>query len=187
MAPAGRACFVLTVSDGVASGHRQDESGPVLAERLSELGYRVERGHVRDDVARIAEAVKAATTAHVLIVTTGGTGLTPRDVTPQALRGLLEYEVPGFGELMRAEGRRSTPYAALSRSLAGVAGRSLVLAVPGSPRGALESLEAVVPVLEHALDTLVDDHTHPVEPSASGPDGPEAAAPDAPVDPPAIP
>jgi molybdenum cofactor synthesis domain-containing protein len=182
MAPAGRACFVLTVSDGVAAGHREDESGPVLAARLSELGYRVERGHVPDDAARIAEAVRAATTAHVLVVATGGTGLTPRDVTPQALRGVLEYEVPGFGELMRAEGRRSTPFAALSRSVAGVCGRSLVLAVPGSPRGALESLEAVVPILEHALDTLLDDHTHPVDPSASA-----ASTPDAPVDPPAIP
>ena len=178
---------MLTVSDGVAHGERDDESGAVLAARLAELGYAVERGVVPDDAARIAEAVRAAATAHDLVVATGGTGLTSRDVTPQALGSVLDYEIPGFGEQMRSEGRRSTPFAALSRSLAGVSGRCLVLAVPGSPRGALESLEAVAPILEHALDTLANSHAHPVDPSASAKRSTASSGPDAPVDPPAIP
>jgi molybdenum cofactor synthesis domain-containing protein len=108
-------------------------------------------------MAAIAEAVREGTRFHPLVVTTGGTGLTPRDVTPQAIGPLLDYTVPGLAELMRATGMRSTPHAALSRSLAGVVGRALVLAVPGSPKGALESLEAVLPVIPHALETLADD------------------------------
>src|SRR3970040_1672150 len=113
--------LVLTVSDGVIAGTRPDKSGPVLAELLEAAGFQVER---------------AGAVPHRLVVTTGGTGMTPRDVTPQALRPLLDYEVPGFGELMRSEGRRSTPFASLSRSLGGVIGRLLVVAVPGSPGGA---------------------------------------------------
>ncbi|MCP6769116.1 molybdopterin-binding protein, partial [Klebsiella pneumoniae] len=86
--------------------------------------------------------------------------LTPRDVTPQATRGVIDYEVPGLAEAMRAEGRRSTPMAALSRGLVGVAGRALVVNVPGSPRGAMESFEVIVPVLEHALATLAGPYDH---------------------------
>jgi molybdenum cofactor synthesis domain-containing protein len=150
--------FVLTVSDGVVAGTRRDESGLHLAARLAELGHEVERGLVPDDQAAIADAVRAAVAGgHVLLVLTGGTGLTSRDMTPQAVRPLLDYEAPGFGELMRAAGAKSTPLAALSRSFGGVIGRTLVVAVPGSPRGALESLEALVPLLPHALETLRDD------------------------------
>ena len=143
----GATALVLTVSDGVTAGTRTDESGLLLAERLQEAGFAVERGIVPDDVAAIAAAVGAGARRHQLVITTGGTGLTPRDVTPQAIEPLLDYAVPGLAELMRARGMRSTPHAALSRSLAGVAGRTLVLAVPGSPKGALESLEAVLPVI----------------------------------------
>ena len=170
--------FVLTVSDGVVAGTRHDESGLHLAARLAELGHEVERGLVADDVPAIAGAVRAAAAAgHGLVVLTGGTGLTSRDVTPQAVRPLLDYEAPGFGELMRAAGARNTPLAALSRSFGGVMGRTLVVAVPGSPRGALESLEALVPILPHALETLADDssrHAAPGSDPAGPPSGPAA-------------
>jgi molybdenum cofactor synthesis domain-containing protein len=152
-----RRAYVLTVSDGVVAGTRRDESGAALAERLATAGYRVERGVVADVAEEIAAAVRAAAGSHEVVITTGGTGLTPRDVTPQALLPLLDYLVPGLGEAMRADGRRSTPYAVLARSFGGVIGGTLVLAVPGSPNGALESLEAVLPVLAHAHETLAGD------------------------------
>jgi molybdenum cofactor synthesis domain-containing protein len=158
--------LVLTVSDGVSAGTRTDESGLRLSERLAEEGFEVERGLVPDDVAAIAAAVIDGARRHRLVITTGGTGLTSRDVTPQAIEPLLDYPVPGLGELMRGAGLRSTPHAALSRSLAGVIGRTLVLALPGSPKGALESLEAVLPVIPHALETLADDSSRHMTPGA---------------------
>ncbi len=154
--------LVLTVSDGVTAGTRTDESGERIAERLVEEGFAVERGSVPDEATAIASAVREGVNEHRLVITTGGTGLTSRDVTPQAIEPLLDYLVPGLAELMRAQGVRSTPHAALSRSLAGVIGRTLVIAVPGSPKGALESLEAVLPVIPHALETLADDSSRHV-------------------------
>lgn len=151
---------MLTVSDRVAAGTRADASGDALATRLEGLGFTVARHVVPDEVAAIAAAIRDGAAAHPLVVTTGGTGLTPRDVTPQATATVLDYEVPGLAEAMRAEGRRSTPMADLSRGLAGVAGRSLVLNVPGSPRGSMESLDAVVAVLDHALETLAGPFDH---------------------------
>lgn len=155
-----RSALVLTISDGVAAGTRQDESGPALAERLKDLGFEVERATVADEPAAIAAAVVEAAGGRALIVTTGGTGLGPRDRTPQALAGVIDYIVPGLGEQMRAAGRLETPFADLSRSLGGVIGRSLVLALPGSRRGALESFAAVEPLLDHALDTLAGATEH---------------------------
>lgn len=152
-----RSAFVLTISDGVARGERDDASGRALMERLAELGFSVDSGAVPDDGDSIAAAVTAASERHDLVVSTGGTGLGPRDATPQALARLLDYEVPGFGEVMRAHGRRSTPFADLSRSLAGVLRRTLVVAVPGSPGAALESLAAIEGILDHALATLGGD------------------------------
>ena len=155
-----RSALVLTASDRSAAGLREDASGAAVAERLGGLGFTVERKVVADDQATIEGALRTAAERHALIVTTGGTGLTPRDVTPQATLAVVEYEVPGMAEAMRAEGRRHTPMADLSRAVVGVAGRSLVINLPGSPKGAMESLEAVVPVLDHALGTLAGPHDH---------------------------
>ena len=155
--------FVLTASDGVAHGTREDESGGVLADRLAGLGFQVTRGAVPDEWVAISQAMLDVIEEVELLLITGGTGLGPRDVTPQVVQSLTDYVIPGFGELMRAEGRGSTPFASLSRSLAAVRGRTLVVAVPGSPRAALQSLDAIVPILDHALATLAGDtQRHPV-------------------------
>lgn len=149
-----RTVLVLTISDGVEAGTRQDESGEALASRLTELGYAVERQTVPDETDDIAMAVAKASGRVDLVVSTGGTGLGPRDRTPQTLNGLLDYEIPGFGEQMRAYGRGRTPMADLSRSMAGALGSTLVIATPGSRGGAIDSLTAVEGILEHALETL---------------------------------
>jgi molybdopterin adenylyltransferase len=158
--PPARSAAVITVSDGVAAGARDDESGRRLEDRLRELGFVTSRAVVPDERAAIGQAIAVATDLAALVVTTGGTGLTPRDVTPQATAAVIDYEVPGLAEAMRAEGRSHTPLADLSRGLVGVRGRALVVNVPGSPKGALESLEALVPVLEHALETLAGPFDH---------------------------
>jgi molybdenum cofactor synthesis domain-containing protein len=161
-AVSSRTALVLTISDGAAAGQRDDASGRALAARLGELGFEVRRHVVADEAEDIDLAVSEAAEEVDLIISTGGTGLGPRDRTPQALRGLLDYEIPGFGEVMRAAGRNSTPLADLSRSLAGVLGRALVVAVPGSTGGAMDSLAAIEPLLDHALETL-GGHTQHLE------------------------
>jgi molybdopterin adenylyltransferase len=155
-----RSAFVLTVSDGAAAGVRDDESGRTVAERLAGLDFEVGRSVVADERWAIEAALVEAAGRAILVVTTGGTGLTPRDVTPQATQAVIDYEVPGLAEAIRAEGRRNTPYASLSRGVVGVRGRALIVNVPGSPKGALESLEAIVPVLDHALETLAGPFEH---------------------------
>jgi molybdenum cofactor synthesis domain-containing protein len=181
LAPGTRA-LVLTISDGVAGGGRVDESGDALVARLEALGAAVDRAVVADDVEAIADRLRAAAIGHQLVVTTGGTGLTPRDVTPQAARSVLDEEIPGIGEAMRAAGRASTPLADLSRSLGGIIGQSLVICVPGSPRGATESLAAVEPLLAHALETIAGPHDHgrPAGPPASHPPSHPPSPPAAP-------
>lgn len=155
-----RRALVVTVSDGVAAGVREDVSGNAVARRLEELGFEVDRAVVPDEQAQIERLLITAAERHALILTTGGTGLTPRDVTPQATRAVLEYEVPGLPERMRSEGGLSTPLAYLSRAVAGVLRRCLIVNLPGSPRGALDSLAALEPILDHALVTLSGPFYH---------------------------
>jgi cyclic pyranopterin phosphate synthase len=159
-ADAGRTAHeavVVTCSNRSAAGVRDDASGPALIEDLRAAGWDVagEALVVPDDEAQIASNLRAlADAGHRLILTTGGTGLTPTDVTPAATRRVIEREVPGLAELMRARGIASTPMAALSRGVVGVRGRTLIANLPGSPRGARESLEALLPVLRHAVEQL---------------------------------
>ena len=151
---------VITISDGVSAGLRDDLSGPALVRLLTAAEFEVSGPEVLpDSKPRIADAIVAAASAGAdFVVTTGGTGLGPRDVTPQATSGVIEFEVPGLGETMRRAGAASTPMAALSRSMAGVRGTTLIVNVPGSKKGATESLEAILPVLPHAI-RLLHGHT----------------------------
>ena len=151
---------VITISDRVSAGKAEDKSGAVLVRILKDAGFEIpERLVVPDDAQLIADAIVAAVNEGAdVVVTTGGTGLGPRDVTPQATSTVLDFEVPGIAEAMRRAGAASTPMAALSRSMAGVRGQTLIINVPGSPRGAAESLEAVMPMLAHAIK-LLHGHT----------------------------
>lgn len=146
---------VITLSDRASAGEMRDESGPALRDRLQEAGFQVQSVEVLADDADQLRALLGVSSQEVdLVVTTGGTGLTPRDVTPQAVLPVLDYEVPGLGELMRQRGLEKTPMSSLSRSLGGVRGTCLILCVPGSVKGAVESLDAVLPILPHAIGQL---------------------------------
>ena len=153
---------VITISDGASHGKRDDKSGPALVGILYANQFEVTGPEiVPDERDRIAAAItRAADGGSNLVITTGGTGLGPRDVTPQATASVIDYDVPGLTELMRRAGLESTPMAALTRGLAGVRGQTLVINVPGSPKGAVESLTAVIPVLEHALALLRGETKH---------------------------
>lgn len=158
--PSGTRALVITVSDGVAAGTRQDESGVALADRLARAGFRVDRIAVADDRMAIENALRNGAIEHTFVISTGGTGLTPRDVTPQATHAVIDYEVPGLAEAIRAAGRAKTPMADLSRGVVGVIGKTLVVNTPGSPKAALESLAALEPTLAHALETLAGPFDH---------------------------
>ena len=148
---------ILTISDSAVAGTREDVSGPAIAERCRELGWTVAvQETVADDQTTIGRAIQEWTDRSLasLILTTGGTGVAPRDVTPEATRGVLDRELPGIGELMRMRGLEQTRFSVLSRAVAGVRKQSFIVNLPGSPAGALHSLRAVEDLVPHVIDLL---------------------------------
>ena len=162
---------IITVSDSCFRGEREDLSGPAVAGVLREFG--LETGTpliVPDERSVIEDALRGAAAQARLVVTTGGTGIGPRDVTPEATRAVCDRLLDGVSERMRAAGLNETPYASLSRAVCGTLGKMLILNLPGSPRGAVTSLQAVLPILRHALDLLAGDTAHVEDPHTRGPE-----------------
>jgi molybdenum cofactor synthesis domain-containing protein len=154
---------VLTISDSAHAGKGADRSGPAVRERLEQLGWSVSVMEVvPDETAEISARLSTLADGGQVaaIFTTGGTGLALRDVTPEATRAVVDREIPGFGEVMRARGRESTPLASLSRSLAGTRGSVLIVNLPGSPKAAVESLDAIVELVPHVLELLRGQTEH---------------------------
>lgn len=152
---------VITVSDSCSRGERKDLSGPAVSEVLRTQNFSIVGSEiVPDEQARIQEAIVRWAAEAQLVVTTGGTGIAERDVTPEATMAICERLLYGVAERMRSEGMKKTPFAALSRGVCGVRGKSLVLNLPGSPNGAVESLEAVIAVLPHAVQLLSGNTKH---------------------------
>ncbi len=150
---------MLTVSDGVVAGTREDASGDLLAGLLESDGYDVERRTVADEAGEIAAAIVELAEAANVVLTTGGTGVAPRDVTPEATRSVIDREAPGIAEAIRADSLAKTPHALLSRGVAGVHGRTLVVNLPGSPGGCRDGFAVLRPALEHAVGLLAGGQT----------------------------
>lgn len=157
-----RTAAVLTISDGVSEGTRRDESGDLVETLLRSAGLEVAaRRVVPDEIDSIRQSLQSFVDEGVaLVVTTGGTGLAPRDVTPEATREVVTRDAPGLAELMRLRGLEKTPHAALSRGIVGSAGATLVVNLPGSTKAVRNGLDALSPVLSHALDLLAGDSAH---------------------------
>jgi molybdopterin adenylyltransferase len=150
---------VLTVSDRVSRGEANDGSGDLLEELLRGDGYEVERRAVADEADEIAAAIEELAARAAVVLTTGGTGLAPRDVTPEATRTVLQREAPGIAEALRADSIAKTPHGLLSRGVAGVLGRTLVVNLPGSTGGCRDGYAVLRPALDHALALLADEPT----------------------------
>lgn len=151
---------VITVSDGVSAGVREDGSGEALERMLTAKGYTVTRDLVPDEQVRITAAITVACESAPLVITTGGTGFGVRDVTPEATAAVLERDAPGLVHAMIAQGLEATPMAALTRSRAGTIGNTLVVNLPGSPKGATENLEAIIDLVPHVIQLLEGDNRH---------------------------
>jgi molybdenum cofactor synthesis domain-containing protein len=152
--------IVITVSDGVSAGTREDQSGEAIEELLVAEGYEVTRDLVPDDHEQIVVALRRASARADLVLTTGGTGFGVRDVTPEATDSVLEREAPGLVHVMLARGLEQTALAALTRARAGTVGNALVVNLPGSPKGATENLSAIIDLIPHALQLLGGDNRH---------------------------